>query len=166
MNYIKSLAINKGTALNIALFSSLIMLATFAPLIKIQAITGTLINASLFIAVGLLGLEAAILIGLIPSLIALSIGLLPAMLAPMIPFIMAGNIILVITFNCLNKKNCLLGAGVASIIKFLFLFSSSAIVINFFIKGEITANIAAMMSWPQLFTALAGGLIAYLVLKK
>ncbi|TSD05139.1 MAG: [Fe] hydrogenase subunit HymD [Parcubacteria group bacterium Athens0714_12] len=107
----------------------------------------------------------AILIGLIPSLIALSTGLLPPVLAPMIPFIMAGNTILILTFSYLKEKNFWLGVISASFLKFIFLFSASSIVINLLLKKEIAAKVALMMSWPQLLTALSGGLLAYLFLK-
>jgi uncharacterized membrane protein len=104
-----------------------------------------------------LGPQNAILVGLIPSVVALSTGLLPAVLAPIIPFIMISNTILILTFAYLRRKNFWLGVTAASVLKFVFLFSMSAMVMD--------SKMASMMSWPQLLTALAGGVIAYLALK-
>jgi len=51
------------------------------------------------------------------------------------------------------------------LVKILFLWSTSTLVVNLVVKKELSATIAGMMSWPQLATALIGGLIAYIFLK-
>lgn len=165
MQEVKAQVIKKEKVFALTTFVVLVGVATLAPLIKQQAITGSIVNATLLISTVLLGIPGAILVGLFPSLIALSVGLLPPVLAPMIPFIMAGNAILVVTFGYLRKKNYWLGIISASILKFLFLFGTSFIVVNLILKKEIASKVAQMMSWPQLATALAGGFIAYLFLK-
>jgi len=53
----------------------------------------------------------------------------------------------------------------ASICKFIFLFCTSSVVIDLIVKKQIASKIAIMMSWPQLFTAVAGGIIAYVFLR-
>ncbi len=146
-------------------FTALIGVATVAPLFHYQPVTGPIVNATLFIAAATLGPQRAILIGLIPSMIALSAGLLPAVLAPMIPFIMLSNAILIMTFSALKKKNYWLNIAIGSTLKFLFLFTTSSIVINLLIKKEIAQQVALILSWPQLLTALAGGVIAYPIIK-
>ena len=165
MNQAKIFTIKKEKIFILAQFALLTGIATLAPLFQHQAITGPIINATLFISTILLGIQAGVLIGLIPSLIALSVGLLPATLAPMIPFIVAGNTILVVVFNYLKEKNYWLAIVGASLLKFIFLFNTSSIVINLLFKKEVASKVAIMMSWPQLLTALAGGLIAYCFLK-
>ena len=165
MNQIKTLTIKKEIAFVLIQFVALVGIATIAPLFGQQAITGSIDNAVLFITFAVLGLPAAILAGLIPSLIALSVGLLPSILAPMIPFIIMGNIILVLVFNYLKNRDYWLGMISASILKFLFLFSTSSIMINLILKKEIAQKMVIIMGWPQLLTALAGGLISYLFLK-
>jgi hypothetical protein len=165
VNQIKILTIKKEMVLLLAQFSALMGAATLAPLLGQQAVTGPLVNAVLFISVVLLGNQAAVLIALIPSLIALSVGFLPAVLAPMVPFIMMGNVVLILTFAYSRERNYCLGVIFASVFKFLFLFGTGSIVVNLIIKKEIASKAAMMMSWPQLLTALAGGLIAYLFLK-
>jgi len=155
----------KTALIKLAMFAGLVGIATFAPLLgHQQMITGPLVNATLFLSVILLGRESAILVGLIPSLIALWSGLLPPILAPMVPFIMFSNTLLILVFGMLKKKYWL-GMIFASALKFIFLLSTSSIVINLLFKKEIATQVAQMMSWPQLVTAIAGGIIAFLILK-
>ena len=164
MEKIKNLVLNKKMVISLISFLFLTSLVTIAPLFHFQPITGLIVNAIFFITVSLLGIKYALLIGLIPSLIALLTGLLPVILVPMIPFIMLSNIILIITFFCLKNKNYWLGIIAASVLKFIFLFTTSSVVINLLLKKEIATKVAEMMSWPQLLTALGGGVIAYIFL--
>ena len=159
---VATLAITKEAVIT---FVVLLGIATVAPLSGNQFITGPIVNASLLIAVVLLGMRDALLIGLISSTVALATGLLPAMLAPMVPFIILGNAILVITFGYLRHLNYWLGIVSGSVLKFVFLFGTSSIVANFLINEQLARKEAAMLSWSQLVTALAGGLLAYSFLK-
>lgn len=161
---ISSLILNKILIYKLAIFATLLGIGVIAPFFKQQIITGTIVNASFFVGVMLVGVQATILLGLLPSLFALWTGLLPGILAPMIPFIMTGNTILIITFAYLRKRNYWLAAIISSFFKFVFLFLISQIVINLIIKKEIATKVAVMMSWPQLLTALAGAFIAYFFL--
>lgn len=165
MEKTKILALKKETIVKAITFIILLGAATAAPLFHFQPVTGPIVNATLFIATALLGIQNAIFIGLLPGVIALSVGLLPPVLAPMIPFIMLGNTILIVVFSYLRKKNYWLGVVSAGALKFLFLFGTSSIVINLLLKKEIASKVAMMMSWPQFATALAGGIIAYLFLR-
>lgn len=166
MNQIKTLVLKKEIAIVLVQFAILLGIATLAPLLGHQQfITGPIVNATLFISAALLGVQAAVLIGLVPSVIALSFGLLPAVLAPMVPFIMISNTILVLAFAYLRERNFWLGVFSASLLKYLFLFATSSIVIDLLLKKEVAQKVAAMMSWPQLVTALLGGVFAYLFLK-
>ena len=160
-----TLKLNKVQILSLIKFAALIGAATVVPLFHFQPITGPIVNATLFIAAATLGAQAAILVGLIPSIIALSSGLLPPVLAPMIPFIMLSNAILIMTFTYLKKRNYWLNIAIASTIKFLFLLATSSVVINLLLQKEIADTVALMMSWPQLVTALAGGIIAFPIIK-
>jgi hypothetical protein len=158
------LSLNKKIALSLIQFFVLLLIVSFAPLINNQIITGTIVNASLLIAVVLLGMRGAILLCLLPSIVSLSFGLLPMVMAPMVPFIILGNISLVYIFNLLRKKNFFLGLIPAALVKFSFLFLISNFLISFFIKQAVADKIAIMMSWPQLVTALMGGLAAYIII--
>lgn len=165
MNNVKVLAINKGSVIVLIKFIILVSVALIAPLFHQQIITGSIVNATLFISAILLGPSAGILVGLIPSVIALSVGLLPPVLAPMIPFIMIGNTILVLTFSALKDKDYWLGVFISSVLKFVFLYGTSSIVINLLFKKEVASQVALMMNWPQLLTAVVGGISAYLFVK-
>lgn len=141
-------------------FILLVAVAIVAPMTNNQFVAGPIVNATLFISAVTLGSPAAIMVGMIPSLFALSTGLLPAPLAPMVPFIIAGNALLVLVFNSLRRGSYPFSIVVSSFIKFLFLFATSSIVINILMKKSLAAQVAIMMSWPQFATALIGGLIA------
>jgi hypothetical protein len=144
----------------------LVAIAVAAPIfIKQQLITGTIVNASLIIGTVILSSRDGLLIGLLPSSIALATGLLSPVLAPMIPFIIVGNAILVLTLAYFKNFNFWVGLGAAAILKFAFLYGSSTIVIGLLINKQVAPAVAQMMSWPQLFTAVAGGLVAFGYLK-
>lgn len=147
-------------------FIVLLSVATVAPLFHQQWVTGPIVNAMFLIAAVVLGSQNAIVLALLPSTIALGVGLLPAILAPMIPFIIISNVIFILGFHYLREKNFWLGVVVGSVLKFVFLWSTSFVVINLLIKKELAASVSSIMSWPQLATALLGGLIAYIILKK
>lgn len=140
----------------VAQFVLLLSLSITAPLLHNQIITGSIVNAILFISVATLGITGASLICLVPSIFALLAGTLPSVLSPFIPFIMLANILLVLSFNYLKKYNYWLRVVSASLLKFLFLFA-----VSFY----VSQTVAIMFGWVQLLTALLGGVITYFVLK-
>jgi riboflavin transporter len=166
-NSILTTGIKKDALIMLAL---LISFAVVAPLVfREQLITGTIVNATLIIGASILGKTNGILIGLVPSTIALSTGIISPAMAPMIPFIIMGNAILVITFSYFGRFNFWLGAAVGSVLKFAFLYGMSNLVFNLIIEKKLAAAAAQTMSWPQLVTAAAGSIIAYgvlMILKK
>jgi hypothetical protein len=72
---------------------------------------------------------------------------------------------MVLTFGFLKEKNNILAMIAASFVKFIFLSSTSSLVCTLLLKKEIAQAVVFMMSWPQLITALVGGIIALAVLK-
>jgi len=165
MYNIKVLAINREKIAFLTKLVVLLSVAMIVPLFHQQMITGPIVNATLFIATAVLGVSGGILVGLIPSVVALSAGLLPPVLAPIVPFIMISNTIMVVAFYFLKDKNYWQGMVLGSILKFVFLYSTSAVVINLLLKKEVAAQVSLMMSWPQLLTALLGGCLAYVFIK-
>jgi hypothetical protein len=161
----KALSLRKEITLTISKFILILGLAIFAPLIGMQSVTGIMVNALLFIGTVILGIRGAMLIAIVPSVVSLSIGFFPIALAPIVPFIIMGNILLISTFNWIYKRNFWGGIITASAVKFVFIYGMSLLIVNFVIKSEIAQKIAAIMGWPQLLTALAGGVVAYLFLK-
>ena len=155
-----------STKIKLLIFALLLALLILMPfLIHSQWVTGPTVNAALFIAVVILGPMRAILLGLMPSTIALGSGLLPFVLAPMVPFIMLGNAIMVLTFYYLYKRNYFLALGVASFLKFAFLHQTVVWIMSRYLEQKLVGVLGIMMSWPQFFTALIGGLVAYAFLK-
>lgn len=161
----KVLAINREKITFLTKLIALLSVAMIVPLFHQQMITGPIVNATLFVATAVLGVSGGILVGLIPSVVALSAGLLPPVLAPMVPFIMISNTMLVLTFHFLKDKNYWWGMITASFLKFIFLYSTSAVVVNLLLQKGVAAQVSLMMSWPQLLTALAGGCLAYVFIK-
>jgi hypothetical protein len=148
-------------------FGLLLALAIGLPfLIHFQPVTGTAVNAVLFIATVVLGSVDAAVIGFLPSVVAFSAGQLPAVLAPMIPFIIASNVLLVVVFGSLWKKSFFAAVAAAALAKFLFLQLALQILLRSVFAGSKAATVASVVvSWPQLATALAGGVAAYTFLK-
>ncbi len=124
---------------------------------KNQLITGTLVNAFLFLSVFKLGPWATIPIASLPSLFALSRGLLPPAMVILIPFIIMANFVLVLSFWLFSKKISLkIAILFSSFLKFLFL----SLVVSFLFSKLIPPQVISMMKWPQLATALSGGVLA------
>ncbi len=158
-----ALSLKKEGLLTLAV---LVCIAVVAPIfIKQQLITGTIVNATLIIGVSLLGARDGLLIGLLPSSIALATGLLSPALAPLVPFIILGNVMLVLVFNYLSRINFWVGVIVGGIVKFAFLYGTSTVVIGLLINKQVAPAVAQMMAWPQLVTAIAGGILAFVVIR-
>ena len=139
-----------------------------------QAVTGTLVNALLLLTVELLGVGPAIALGAMTPLAGLMHGVLPLPMAVMIPFIMLGNATLVSLYaalrshtgswrsasrrsprsRCCTRRSRCWRCG-RSIWR---CWRASRPV-------AMPAALVAMMSWPQLVTAVAGGLLAFAILR-
>ena len=168
MQYLKEKTFERVNTDSIAQFVGLASIAMFLPFIlHIQWITGPIVNAILILTLLKFGFRNAIALAVVPSLMALSGGLLPIILAPVVPFIMISNMILILcvdwAYNNFEDKSrgywfgVLLGAS----LKFLFLFLSVNIISGLLIQQELAMKVSQMMSWPQLYTALLGGVIAW-----
>jgi len=130
-----------------------------------QMITGPAVNAMLLISGAYVGALGAVIIGLLTPFIAFIRGILAAPLAPMIPFIMLGNALLVITYVlCRNKlAKGLAGAGIGlvagAVIKFVVLSSAVRFIVS------VPPPVAQAMQLPQLYNAILGGIVAVAVEK-
>ncbi|OGZ27419.1 MAG: hypothetical protein A2365_03010 [Candidatus Nealsonbacteria bacterium RIFOXYB1_FULL_40_15] len=140
-----------------ALFLFFLSMAILAPFIKIQLITGTIVNMVLFLSVSLLGIEAGVLLGFMPSIVSGFVGFAP--LTPFIPYIIASNAILAVSFGLIGKKWGFVPAGLA---KFGFLCISSYFMVIF--VGQ--PGLPPAMLWLQIATALGGGTAAHFLLRR
>jgi len=154
-------------------FLSIASIATLLPFyIHLQWATGPIVNALLIIALFLVGIRSALVLCLIPSLMALAGGLVPSILAPVIPFIMISNALFVVLVDYFYRsfkdsdKGYWAGLVIGASIKFLFLYFSINAISKLIIKQELIIKVAQLFSWPQLATALSGGMIAWIFLKK
>lgn len=130
-----------------------------------QLLVGTMVNAALVLAALNLKKYKLLPIIIVPSLAVLSRGIIfgpfTIYLVYMIPFIWIGNSILVLTIKELRlkrKMNRFLSLGVGAGLKALFLFTSAYIL---FSLGIIPIVFLTAMGITQLYTALAGGLLAF-----
>jgi hypothetical protein len=134
-----------------------------------QAVTGVLVNALLLGTATWLGLPQAIILGMVTPLGAALRGVLPLPMVVMIPFIALGNAVLVSVYTALRGRSSAWALVAGAVAKFAVLFGSVAVLqfAPLTLTVGATANsvaipaaLAQMMSWPQLATALGGGLLA------
>ncbi|HHV82451.1 MAG TPA: ECF transporter S component [Tepidanaerobacter syntrophicus] len=130
-----------------------------------QMVTGPAVNAMLLISGTYVGIIGAVIIGMLTPLIAFVRGILAPPLAPMIPFIMVGNAVLIIAYVISRAKlgkgyaGSAVGLIIGAIIKFLILSSAVRFIVS------VPPPVAKAMQIPQLYTALLGGVIAFIVEK-
>lgn len=156
----------------IAWFLGLSGTAMTVPLIvHLQPFSGPIINAILILILFIVGIRSALVVALVPSLMALAGGLLPPILAPAVPFIMVSNVIFIITIDWFYntatepQKGYWSGVLAGAALKFVFLLMSVQFVTKLLLKQEVAPKVSQIMSWPQFATAVAGGAIAWVVLK-
>ncbi len=131
-----------------------------------QPLVGPLVNFVLIFSTILVGTSSGIIIGSLTPLIAFMVGIMP--LFPVVPFIMVGNALYVVTFNSgkgrLGTYGEYLAFILAAFVKFAFLSFSIRYLVTLFVPVVPPPMIAAL-SLPQLTTALVGGGLAVVVAK-
>lgn len=136
-----------------------------------QFLVGPGVNAVLLLTAYICGTYYGIGIGLLTPLAALLLGQLNQAFAPFVPFIMIGNAIYVLLFGLLKSRAKLgkyAGMILGSILKFLFLYVSVSKLVTLFslnIPKKLLSKLAAAMGFPQLITALIGGIIAIAIIE-
>lgn len=122
-----------------------------------QAVTGPVVNAVLFLAAWTVGPVFGAAIGLLTPVVALWRGILAAPLAPMVPFIGLGNALVVLIFSYLKRVHPAAGIAVAAVVKWALLSTAVRAFVT------VPPPVAVAMQWPQLLTALGGGILAWAV---
>jgi hypothetical protein len=126
-------------------------------------IVGPLVNASLLISAAATGLIGGAVISVATPFVA---SLTTGVPLPFAPFIAIGNFILVLLFYIFMKKNKIAGIISGAILKFAFLLAAINIYVKYAELAEKqVANLLYAFSWPQLITAIIGGILALAVLK-
>lgn len=136
-----------------------------------QFLVGPIINSILILTTFICGIWWGIGVGILTPLLAWLVGQLATPLAPFIPFIMVGNIIYVFLFSLFMKGELVkksVGILFGAILKFAFLsIASTKLIILIGIKfpPKIAKALANSMSFPQLITAIIGGILALILIE-
>ncbi|MBN2224314.1 MAG: ECF transporter S component [Deltaproteobacteria bacterium] len=150
-----------GTALMLALTAALQISGRYLTPFLGPAnifVVGTLVNACLLIAVDYAGIRGAAVIAFAVPFTALLAGA-PIPL-PFLPFIGAGNFLLVLMSYLFKRKT--IGIFVGAVAKFLFLFGAVAAFLRLTqLPAALSAVLYFSFSWPQLVTALLGGVVYF-----
>ena len=131
-----------------------------------QLVTGSCVNAVLAVGALLLSVPGALVLALVSPFLAFALGIGPQLL-PVVPAIAVGNGVYVLLLGWLGGK-ARSGAArwgslaLAAVAKFLALY---LLVVQLLCRvlslpEKQTAVFSAMFSWPQLVTALVGGVLA------
>ncbi|GAB4506218.1 MAG: hypothetical protein Kow00123_03560 [Anaerolineales bacterium] len=168
----KSLVLNRGmiwvgaAKLALALAAALAITNMGLP----QYVTGPLVNALLLLTLEWCGLGQALVVGMVTPMGAALRGILPLPLWVMIPFIAVGNAAFVGIFHLLRGRNRAVALVVAAVVKFAWLYAAVTALVVWPLQVAVGGNVATvaipqalvnMMRWPQLGTALAGGVLAF-----
>ncbi|MDK2856601.1 MAG: hypothetical protein PWQ86_1814 [Bacillota bacterium] len=128
-------------------------------------VVGSLVNAALVVAAGVVGIGGGVIISVVAPVVAFLQGHLPPV-PPMIPIVAAGNAAIVVGFALFRKKNPYLGVAVGAVVKAAFLYLAVRLLFTLItLKPPIIKALSFSFSWPQLVTALIGGVLAVEVLK-
>ncbi len=134
-----------------------------------QPLTGTIVNCILILGALYLKGNRPYYIVFLPGLATFANGILfgpfTPFLAFMLPFIWAGNAILVFGvryFFLSNRSSYFPTLLISSIAKTMFLFSSASLLVYFSIVPAVFLNAMGIL---QLGTALAGGVLALIAVK-
>jgi len=171
MEVLDSRVLRLGEKFEFAEFLFLGLLAFLIPFLvgHPQLLVGVLVNA--FLVVASLNLDAKKVMGLalLPSLGAIARGMLfgpfTFALVFMVPFIWAGNVLLILAMKYLfgeKKVNYFLSLGAGALLKAGLLFSSAYLLLQF---GLVPALFLTAMGIMQLITAVGGGIVAYVLWK-
>lgn len=153
------------TALLLALVIVVQMAGRFIP--NSNFVVGPLVNACLLVSTALTGVWSGIIIAVVSPLSSLINNHAPvaAALLPFSPFIAVGNAVYVLSYYLLRKKSPLAGIGVGSVLKFAFLYFAIRLFLQIFEFPKFAKVLSLLFGWPQLITALLGGIIALAVIK-
>lgn len=169
MNYIKRTLWITRTAVFIALL--IVLQAATAPLGNVF-ITGSIVNMLLIISVMTCGFASGFSVAVISPVIAKLIGIGPLWI--LIPFIAAGNIMLVLIWHFVGNREvrhryaayiaALIAAAAAKFFVLYIGIVKIAVPIFLNLPEQQAKVVSNMFSLTQLITALIGGVIAVMIL--
>ena len=126
-----------------------------------QFVTGSCVNMVLAVAVLCCGPASGLTVALLSPFFAFLLGIGPAFIQ-MVPFIALANAVYVLLIHFLGRKNRFAALGTAAVCKFavLYLLVAKLLVPTLGLPDAKMSVVSAGFSWPQLVTALIGGLLA------
>ena len=137
-----------------------------------QFVTGSLVNLILIIAVKTRGFTSGLTVAFISPILAKLLGVGPLWM--IIPFIMAGNIALVLVWYLMGRMKFaakhvihIVSLVTAAVCKFIILYVGIvkvALPLFMNLPENQSAVISTMFSFPQLITALIGGALSTAIL--
>lgn len=128
-------------------------------------VVGSLVNASLVVAAATVGIPGGVFISLVAPIVAFLQGHLPPV-PPMVPIVALGNAIIVVGYAILKGRSPYLGVVVGAVAKAAFLFVAVQLLMQMItLKPPIIKALSFGFSWPQLVTALIGGVLAVQVVR-
>ncbi|MGH4124187.1 MAG: ECF transporter S component [Clostridium sp.] len=136
-----------------------------------QFFVGPAINAILILTAAICGGVYGILVGSLTPLLAFLTGQLPSAFGPFIPFIIIGNMLFVLSFVIVSKRDKYgkyLGIIIGAFIKYIFLWISASKLIPLFnlnIPTKMANMLVIAMGIPQFITALIGGTFALILIE-
>ncbi|MEI6287234.1 MAG: ECF transporter S component [Bacillota bacterium] len=143
-------------------FQSLRLIVPIPPVVA-PFVIGSLVNACLLIATTTVGLKSGLIISLITPFVAYMQGQLPLPLFIVPIFI--GNGLLVSCYWLLERKARIAAVVVAALAKTIALFIMFSALLAFIsLPDKLATALMFTMSWPQLVSGVAGGVIAIIVL--
>lgn len=134
-----------------------------------QFVTGSCVNCVLAVGALLLPLSYGILLAVVSPFLAFLLGIGPQLL-PIVPAIAVGNVIYVLLLHLTAAKREKLpakaiGLAAAAVCKFgaLFLLVTRLLCSLLSLPEKQARLFQTMFSWPQLVTAVIGGVLAFAV---
>ena len=142
-----------------------------------QLVTGSCVNAILALSVLFAGLGSGLAIAVLSPILAFLLGIAPQVLT--VPAIMVGNVVYVLVLHLLADPTGkqvvrnILGWFLAAVAKFGALYLlvvkllcgplARGLMEEGLLKAPMIEKLTATFTWPQLLTALIGGICALLI---
>lgn len=129
-------------------------------------VVGPLVNAALIVSVMVTGIPGGAIISIAAPYFAALTSNTP--MTPFIlvfsPYIAAGNFILILFVYLFKNKSYIYGLISGAILKFAVLYGGVNLMMNIRnVPAPQQKVLTFMFGWPQLATAIGGGIIAYFV---
>lgn len=158
-------------AMIVAVQAATIALAAI-PMLR-QYVTGSIVNMILIVSVMAVGLPTGLCVGVFSPIFASLLGVVPGWQWPLAPFMILGNVSLVVVWHLIGKRSIVnkyvtrcITVGAAAAVKFFVLYFGIVQLLLHVLElqqPQINA-LSTTFSITQVFTAIIGGVLATVVL--